>query len=194
MASLEEIEEAVIAADGAGSGEIILLHCVSGYPSPASEANLRSITDLANRFGKVIGLSDHSLGTGVAITAVGLGASVIEKHVTLDRHGGGPDDAFSLEPDELKALCMGVREAWEALGSVERSLKPSEAGPNKHRRSLYVVEDVVAGDFFTEQNVRSIRPAMGIPPKHLPDILGKRAGCDIQRGTPMAFDLVGDGS
>jgi pseudaminic acid synthase len=192
MASLNEIEEAVVAAENVGSGEIVLLHCVSGYPSTASEANLRSIADLANRFGKIVGLSDHSLGTGIAITAVGLGASVIEKHVTLDRLGGGPDDAFSLEPDELKALCNGVREAWTALGSVERVLKPSEIGPNKHRRSLYIVEDVRAGDLFTEQNIRSIRPAMGIAPKHLAHILGKRARCDIPRGTPMTFDYVSD--
>lgn len=192
MANLKEIGEAVAAARGAGTGGLVLLHCVSGYPTPAEEANLRTIPDLASRFGAQVGLSDHTLGTGVATAAVALGATVIEKHFTLARADGGPDAAFSLEPAELKALAEGCRTAWAALGEVHYGLEGSESANVIFRRSLYATEDIKAGEAITERNVRSIRPGYGLAPKHLPGILGRSAARDIPRGTPMDLDLLAD--
>ena len=190
MASLDDIDDAVKAATNAGAGGVILLHCVSGYPTPVEQANLRAMVELKARYGTFIGLSDHSMGISVPLAAVALGATVIEKHVTLDRSAGGPDDAFSLEPDELSALCKGAREAWQAMGSSERKLKPSEDGSQKHRRSLYVVADIKKGEALTEKNIRSIRPANGLAPKHYRAVLGQRAKTDIDFGTPLSFDLI----
>ena len=190
MASLREIEEAVAAARRGGTGDVVLLHCVSGYPTPAGEADLRTIPDLAARFEAPVGLSDHTLGIGVAAAAVALGAAVIEKHVTLARADGGPDAAFSLEPVELKALVEACRSAWEALGEASYSLKGSEAGNVIFRRSLYAVADIAAGEAVTPHNVRSIRPGYGLAPKHLPEILGRRAAKDIPRGTPIDWILL----
>ena len=190
MANLEEIGEAMETARRHGSGEIVLLHCISGYPTPAEEANLRTLPDLAERFDAVAGLSDHTLGPEVPIAAVALGAHVIEKHFTLGRADGGPDAAFSLEPQELKQLCESCRITWKALGQVDYSRKPSEEGNAAFRRSLYVVEDITAGEPFTEHNLRAIRPGFGLPPKHLTKLLGRPASSDIKRGTPMAWDLV----
>ena len=190
MADLEEIGEAMETARRHGSGEIVLLHCISGYPTPAEEANLRTLPDLAERFDAVAGLSDHTLGPEVPIAAVALGAHVIEKHFTLGRADGGPDAAFSLEPQELKQLCESCRITWKALGQVDYSRKPSEEGNAAFRRSLYVVEDITAGEPFTEHNLRAIRPGFGLPPKHLTKLLGRPASSDIKRGTPMAWDLV----
>ncbi len=192
MASLEEIGEAVDAARRGGCREIVLLHCVSGYPTPPDEANLRTIADLAWCFDATVGLSDHTLGTAVATTAVALGAAVIEKHVTLRRADGGPDAAFSLEPGELKTLCENCRTAWAALGHVSYDRAPSEAGNTVFRRSIYAVEDIADGDAFSPRNVRSIRPGYGLAPKHLPAILGKRAAKPIQRGTPLTWDVVAE--
>ena len=193
MASLAEIEEAVAAARRGGTDEIVLLHCVSGYPTPAGEADLRTIPDLAARFGVPVGLSDHTLGVGVAAAAVALGACVIEKHVTLARADGGPDSAFSLEPAELKSLVEACRSAWEALGAASYSLKGSEAGNTMFRRSLYAVADIAAGETITTANVRSIRPGHGLAPKHLPALIGRRAVRAIARGTPFDWSLVEGG-
>lgn len=193
MANLEEIGEALDTARRGGCRELVLLHCVSGYPTPVEEANLMTIADLAERFGVAVGLSDHTLGTAVATTAVALGASVIEKHVTLRRADGGPDAAFSLEPAELTTLCEDTRNAWAALGRVSYERAPSEAGNATFRRSLYVVEDVAEGETLTAGNVRSIRPGHGLAPKHLPDILGRRAATAIKRGTPLDWTMLEPG-
>lgn len=190
MANLDEIDEAVSAARDGGAKEIVLLHCISGYPTPPEEANLRRIGRLAERFDCVIGLSDHTLGTDVAVAAVALGARVIEKHVTLRRADGGPDAEFSLEPPEFARLVGGVRTAFAALGTADYGRAGSEAGNAAFRRSLYVVCDIAAGETFTEQNVRSIRPGHGLAPKHLPEVLGRRAVRPVSRGTPFSLDLV----
>jgi N-acetylneuraminate synthase len=190
MADAAEIGEAVAAAREAGCHEIALLHCVSGYPTPAEEANLRTIPDIAARFGCVVGLSDHTLGIAVSVSSVALGARIIEKHFTLARADGGPDAAFSLEPAEMKSLVEGCRTAFEALGRANYSRAPSERNNVVFRRSLYVVKDIESGGLFTSENVRSIRPGFGLPPKHLPDILGRTARRMVARGTPLDWDLI----
>ncbi|WP_205944559.1 pseudaminic acid synthase [Pelagibius litoralis] len=190
MANLDEIDEAMETARAHGSGEIVLLHCISGYPTPPEEVNLRTLSDLTKRFGAVSGLSDHTLGPEVPIAAVALGAHVIEKHFTLHRADGGPDAAFSLEPQELQQLCETCRTTWAALGQAGYARKPSELGNAAFRRSLYVVEDIAAGQPFTEKNLRAIRPGHGLPPKHLRDFLGKPAKNAIKRGTPLSWDLL----
>ncbi len=190
LANLDEIEEALAAARQGGARDIVILHCVSGYPTPAGDANLRTILDLAARTGVQVGLSDHTMGTAVSTAAVALGATMIEKHVTLARADGGPDSAFSLEPPELATLVADCRTAWQALGEPTYSLKGSETGNVGFRRSLYVVADIPQGAELTAENVRSIRPGHGLAPKHLPDVLGRRAAVAISRGTPLAWDLV----
>jgi N-acetylneuraminate synthase len=190
MATADEITEAVTAAREAGAGGIVLLHCVSGYPTPADEANLTRIRALAAEYDCPIGLSDHTLGTDVAIAATALGAAVIEKHVTLARADGGPDAAFSLEPHELAALVRGVRTAYAALGQADYGRAASEQPNMMFRRSLYAVKDIAAGEVLTAENVRSIRPGYGWAPKHLSNMLGRRARLAISRGTPMSFDLI----
>jgi N-acetylneuraminate synthase len=190
IASLGEIGEAVEAARATGSREIALLHCTSGYPTPPEDSNLRTIPNLADAFGVVAGLSDHTPGTAVPVAAVVLGASLIEKHFTLRRADGGPDAAFSLEPEELTELVANCRTAWTALGKVNYELEASEKGNKTFRRSLYAVKDIPAGAPLTTENVRSIRPGYGLPPKHLPEILGRRAGRAIARGTPLSWSLL----
>jgi N-acetylneuraminate synthase len=190
MASLGEIEEAVDSARGAGCRELLLLHCVSGYPTPAQDCNLRTIGHLAAAFGVPVGLSDHTLGTAVAVAAVAQGACMVEKHFTLARADGGPDAAFSLEPDELARLAADCRSAAAALGDVRRGRAPSEEKGAVFRRSLYVVKAVRAGECLTRDNVRSIRPALGLPPKYLPQVLGRRARGDLAAGTPLAWTLI----
>ena len=190
MASREEIGEAVAAARRGGCADLALLYCVSGYPTPAAEANLRTMPDLAERFGTVVGLSDHTLGIGVAVASVALGAAIIEKHVTLCRADGGPDSGFSLEPHELAALCAGCRDAHAALGAVRYGDKASETTSKLHRRSIYAVTDIAAGEALTARNVRSIRPGFGLAPKHMPEILGRTAARAIPRGTPISWDLL----
>jgi N-acetylneuraminate synthase len=190
MADLGEIAEAVRAFQAAGGRELALLHCVSGYPTPVGESNLRTIPHLAAAFDAVVGLSDHTLGIEVPVAAVALGAALVEKHVTLRRADGGPDAAFSLEPEELSALCAGSHNAWLALGHISYEQQASEKGNLALRRSLYAVTDIAAGSTFSEANIRSIRPGYGLPPKYLPDILGKRAARAIARGTPLSFDLI----
>jgi pseudaminic acid synthase len=185
LASLGEIEEAVGAFRAAGGSQLVLLHCISAYPAPADEMNLAAIPHLASTFGVPVGLSDHTLGTVVASASVALGAVAIEKHVTLRRADGGPDSAFSLEPDELRRLVDDCRIAAAAVGRVDFERTSSEAGNAIFRRSLYVVADIAAGELLTESNVRSIRPGYGMPPKHLPRVLGRRARHDLHRGTPL---------
>ncbi len=193
MASLQEIEETLAVARDAGASEIVILHCVSSYPAPASQANLRTIPDLAQRFNVAVGLSDHTLGIGVAVASVALGAVVVEKHVTLRRADGGPDAAFSLEPEELTALVDECSDAYAALGSADYNLLSSEKQSHAFRRSVYVVENVAAGEVFTKQNIRRIRPGLGLPPRCYDDVLGKRASSDLLRGTALSWDMVEGG-
>jgi pseudaminic acid synthase len=190
MADEQEIGEAVEAARSAGCGELALLHCVSGYPAPAADYNLRTITDMQQRFGVVIGLSDHTLDNTTALASVALGASIIEKHFTLDRNGGGPDDSFSLEPPELAALCRDSRIAWEALGRVDYGRKPSEQGNVKFRRSLYFVKPLRAGDAVTADAVRSVRPGYGLAPKYLDQVVGRKLRRDVDYATPVSWDVL----
>ncbi|MBM3527040.1 MAG: pseudaminic acid synthase [Alphaproteobacteria bacterium] len=194
MADDVEIGEALAAARDGGCRELLLLHCVSGYPTPVEEANLHTIGELSKRFGAAVGLSDHTLGIEVPIAAVALGAVAIEKHVTLDRSAGGPDAAFSLEPAELAQMVRGVRAAALALGRAGFERKPSEQANVQFRRSLYVVKDIPVDGVLTEENVRSIRPGFGLPPKHWPEVLGRRARRALRRGEPLQFDMIEDAS
>ena len=190
MATLAEIEEAIGAARAAGAKEIALLRCTSSYPASADEMNLRSIPDLAERFGLPVGLSDHAPGIAVSVAAVALGASLIEKHLTLSRADGGPDAAFSMEPQEFRSLVEAVRSAEVSLGHVQYGPTEHERRTLPFRRSLFVVRNVKKGEMFTEDNVRSIRPADGLHPKHLPEVVGRRAACDIEQGTPVTWGLM----
>ncbi len=189
MADFEEIAEAIEAAREGGCKELAVLHCVSGYPAPAEDYNLHTIPDMIERFGLVTGLSDHTLDNITAITSVALGASIIEKHFTLDRSGGGPDDSFSLEPAELAALCQGTKTAWSALGRVDYGRKSSEQGNVKFRRSLYFVKDMKAGDVITADCVRSVRPGFGLAPSHLDMLLGRRTTRAVTRGTATSWEF-----
>ena len=192
MASLAEIEEAVSAARKAGATQICLLKCTSSYPAPPEHANLLTLVDLAERFGVPVGLSDHTLGCETAISAVALGACIIEKHFTASRSTPGPDSAFSLEPDEFHDMVRAIRNAERSLGSIHYGATASELAMLKFRRSLFVVADVKAGEMFTEKNVRSIRPADGLHPRHLPEVLGRKSALDVRRGTPLKWEMVAD--
>jgi N-acetylneuraminate synthase len=185
MADADEIQEAIDAAHEGGCKQLAVLHCVSGYPAPAEDYNLRTIPDMIERFGLVTGLSDHTLDNTTAITSVAMGACIIEKHFTLDRSGGGPDDSFSLEPAEMAALCKGAKTAWSALGRVDYGRKSSEQGNVKFRRSLYFVNDLPEGAVVTLSDVRSVRPGYGLHPKYLNDLVGKRLNQAVQRHTPI---------
>jgi pseudaminic acid synthase len=189
MADAREMGEALEAARSAGCRDLALLHCVSGYPAPAADYNLRTIEDMRRRFGVVIGLSDHTLDNATAIASVALGASLIEKHFTLDRRGGGPDDSFSLEPAEMAALCRDTLAAWQALGRVDYGRQPSEQGNAQFRRSLYFVKPLQAGQRVTEDAVRSVRPGFGLAPKHLDEVIGRTLARDVQFATPVSWDL-----
>jgi pseudaminic acid synthase len=191
MANLDEIGEAVRTARGNGCNEIVLLHCVSSYPAPDEQSNVRTVPDLAERFGVVSGLSDHTFGSAVAVASVALGGCVVEKHFTLRRADGGPDAAFSLEPEEFSTLVEDCKRAWRALGRATYDLQGCERGSIAFRRSIYVVRDIAAGEELTGENVRSIRPGYGLPPKHLPDVLGRRAARDLKRGDPLDWDALG---
>lgn len=190
MASLAEIDEAVTTLRENGTRELALLKCTSAYPAPPEEANLRTIPHLAQAFNCVAGLSDHTLGSAVAVGAVAVGARIIEKHFTLARADGGPDSAFSMEPDEFKQMVQAIRTVEKALGSVCYDLTPKQKESKGFRRSLFVVKDMAAGEVFTEENVRSIRPGYGLPPRFLPLVLGRRSSKPITRGTPLAFALL----
>jgi N-acetylneuraminate synthase len=163
---------------------------VSGYPAPAHDYNLRTIPDMIQRYGLVTGLSDHTLDNTTAITSVAMGASIIEKHFTLDRRGGGPDDSFSLEPAELVALCQGAKTAWESLGQVDYGRKSSEQGNVQFRRSLYFVKDMKAGDEIKSDCVRSIRPGFGLPPKLINEIIGKVVKHNVKTGESVRVKLI----
>lgn len=189
---LTEIEEAVTVARDAGCRDVALLHCVSGYPTPVEDCHLSTIMDMAFRFEAPVGLSDHTMGTVVPVAAVALGATIIEKHFTLSRADGGADAAFSLEPDELRALVRDCRTAWTALGRIHYGVKDSETLSRAMRRSLYVVADVPSGASLSERHVRSIRPGHGLPPKYLPEVLGRKTKTAISRGTPLSWDLLAD--
>ncbi len=190
MANADEIDEAVDAARAGGCRELALLHCVSGYPAPAADYNLRTLRDMIGRWGVVTGLSDHTLDNTTAIAAVALGAALIEKHFTLDRAGGGPDDSFSLQPAELAQLCQGAHTAWSALGQVDYGRKSSEIGNAQFRRSLYFVKPLKAGATITADAVRSVRPGYGLAPKNWDAVVGRRAARDIAINTPVAWDAL----
>lgn len=192
MANETEIGEAIEVALSHGCRSLVLLHCVSGYPAPAEHYNLRTMVDMAQRFKLPTGLSDHTLTNTTALTAIALGAVMVEKHFTLDRNGGGPDDSFSMEPRDLAALCEGAMSAWQSLGQVSYERSMDEQKNLVFRRSLYVVKNITKGECFTPENVRSIRPGYGLAPKCLPAILGKPATCDIEAGSRMAWDYVGE--
>lgn len=191
MATQTEIEEAVRTARDAGCRDLILLKCTSSYPASPAESNLETIPRLRSLFGCEVGLSDHTLGIGAAIASVSLGATVIEKHVTLSRAEGGVDAAFSLEPVELKQLILETRAAWQAKGSVHFGPTEDEHRSLVFRRSLYVCEDLEVGDPLTPENLRAIRPGLGLPPKFVDQLLGRRVSKRVKRGTPMSWDLVG---
>ena len=174
LASAGEIDEAIAAARSVGCKQLAILHCVSGYPAPASDYNLRTITDMYQRFGIVTGLSDHTISNITALASVSLGSSIIEKHFTLNRFGGGADDSFSMEPEDLAALCRDSRTAWEAMGVISYERKSSEIENIKFRRSLYFVKDLNAGDVITRDSIRSVRPGYGLPPKFLNSVIGMR--------------------
>jgi len=190
MATLSEIDEAVRTAREAGATQIALLKCTSAYPAPAEEMNLRTILHLAQAFGVPAGLSDHTLGIAVPVAAVALGACIVEKHFTLSRDVAGPDSAFSLEPHEFKAMVEAIRVAEQALGTVRYDVTDQEAASRVFRRSLFVVRDIKAGETFTRDNVRSIRPGDGLHTRYLDAVLGRRASRNVKHGTPLSWDLV----
>ena len=190
MADAEEIQEAIDTAREGGCKDLVILHCVSGYPAPAADYNLRTLVDMQQRFEVPVGLSDHTLDNTTALASVALGACIIEKHVTLDRNAGGPDDSFSLEQAELQALCQDSKAAWSALGQVDYGRKASEQGNVKFRRSLYFVKDIKAGEIITSEHVKSIRPGFGLAPKYLDHVLGKQVKQNIERGHKVTMDMI----
>ena len=190
MANLGEINDAVRTARENGCDQLVLLHCVSSYPAPDETTNLRTIPHLGEAFGCVPGLSDHTMGSAVAVASIALGGAVVEKHFTLRRADGGPDSAFSLEPEEFSALVEDCKRAWRALGRVSYDLQGCEKGNIVFRRSLYVVGDVAAGEPLTKENVRSIRPGYGLAPRHLPAVLGRPAARALKRGERLAWDML----
>jgi len=190
IATLTDIQEAVNACKRMGNSQIALLKCTSAYPAPLEEVNLKTIPDMAEKFKIVIGLSDHTLGISVPVASVALGAKIIEKHFTLSRSLGGPDAAFSLEPEEFKAMVKAVREVEKALGDVCYELTEKMRKNRQFSRSLFIINNIKAGEVFTEKNVRSIRPGYGLHPRYLKKILGRRATQDIERGTPLEWSLM----
>jgi len=192
MATREEIDEAVQTLRRSGAAQVALLKCTSAYPSPADEANLRTLEELTRCYRVPVGLSDHTLDLAVPVAAVALGASIVEKHLALSRAAGGCDAAFSLEPEEFRAMVRAVRTAHQALGTVHFGGTSQESLSRRHRRSLFAVQDIKAGEPFTRENVRSIRPADGLHPRHLDEILGRPARCDLLRGTPLRWEHVGE--
>ena len=190
MASEAELEESVAAFREAGGGELVLLKCTSAYPALPEDMNLMTIPYLREKFGVPVGLSDHTMGSEVALAAVALGAQVVEKHFCLDRSVPGPDSAFSMEPEEFRKMVDGIRVVEKALGKVNFFLTEKQRESAVFRRSLFVVRDMEQGELFSEENVRSIRPGHGLHTRHLADVLGSKSACSIQRGTPLALDMV----
>ncbi|MAE21966.1 MAG: pseudaminic acid synthase [Pseudomonas sp.] len=192
MANLEEIEDAVRTIKENGCKELVVLHCISSYPSPIDQANLATIPDIASKFDCLSGLSDHTMGTVVSVASIALGACVIEKHFTLDRNDKGPDSEFSLEPHELKKLCEETKAAWQAIGEAGYERKPAEKENVKFRRSIYFVKDIKTGEKITEEHIKRIRPGFGLAPKHFEELLGKTVKADIKRGTATSWDLLNE--
>lgn len=188
MATEEEIVEAVEAARSAGGKDLVLLHCISSYPAPMEQANIRQMPELARRFGTLPGLSDHTMGTTASVAAVALGACVIEKHFTLSRADKGPDSEFSLEPVELERLCKDTNDAWLSLGKTGYQRQTAEEGSKVFRRSVYFMRDLPAGSIVGTADIRRIRPALGLAPKHFDSLLGKRLKVAVQHGTPTSWD------
>jgi N-acetylneuraminate synthase len=191
MASVAELDETVRAAREAGCTQLVLLKCTSTYPATPENSNILTIPHMRELFSCEIGLSDHTMGTGAAVAAVALGATLIEKHFTLSRADGGVDSAFSMEPEEMHRLVVETGRAWQALGSVSYGVLDAEKPSIQFRRSLYVVKDLKAGDMLTRDNVRAIRPGLGLPPKHLQNILGRSVKQDVKRGTALHWELLG---
>jgi N-acetylneuraminate synthase len=189
MATIAELDETVRTARECGCRDIVLLKCTSTYPATAENTNLMTIPHMRELFGCEVGLSDHTLGMGAAVASVALGASVIEKHFTLSRADGGVDSAFSLEPQEMKSLVKETERAWQALGEVQYGPMEAERKSMVFRRSLYIAEDMKADDILTKDNVRSIRPGHGLPPKYLDVVLDKKVNRDVKKGTPVSWDL-----
>ena len=190
MASLSEIDEALATLRGESENDVALLKCTSAYPAPVEAANLRTIPNLSETFGVISGLSDHTLGIAVPVTAVALGACVIEKHLCLERCRGGPDAGFSLEPAEFQEMVRSVRAASSALGRVQYGCQPHEVPSRVFRRSLFVVRPIRSGELLTADNVRSIRPGHGLPPNQFERVLGRRAARDLPAGTPLSWDDI----
>ena len=190
MAAEQEIAEAVDACRSAGCTDLVLLHCISSYPAPIDQANIRQVAELGRRFEVVSGLSDHTLGTTASVAAVALGACVIEKHFTLSRADKGPDSDFSIEPDELQRLCREAHDAWQALGQVGYDRQLVEAGSKVFRRSIYFVRDLRAGSVIGPEDIRRIRPGMGLAPKYYEMLLGKKVSKDVTKGTPVSWELL----
>jgi len=190
MADQNEIQESINAAREGGCKDLAILQCVSSYPAPAEDYNLRTISNMQKKFNVVAGLSDHTINNTVAITSIALGASIIEKHVTLDKNGGGVDDSFSLEFKELRELCLEVKTAWESLGKVDYGKKSSESENIKFRRSLYFVKDLEAGGIITRKHIKSIRPGYGLESKYIEDVIGIRVNNSVKRGSPVPSDII----
>jgi N-acetylneuraminate synthase len=194
MASIAELDETVRAAREAGCRDLVLLKCTSTYPTTPENSNILTIPHMRDLFGCEVGLSDHTLGIGVSVASVALGAGVIEKHFTLARADGGVDSAFSMEPEEMAALVRETRQAWLALGQISYGQTPAETKSMVFRRSLYVTEDLQPGDLLTPTNLRAIRPGGGLPPKYIDELLGSRVRCAVKRGTPASWSLIRDRS
>lgn len=190
IATPDDIQLALDACKRVGNEDVTLLHCVSAYPAPMELVNLRTMIDMATRYGVRVGLSDHTMGADVAIAAVALGATMVEKHFILDRAIGGPDAAFSMQQDEFTAMVQSIRNVEKALGTVAYKLDPSAVKGREFSRSLYVAEDMKAGDIITEENVRSVRPGYGLAPKYFPEILGKRVNRDLKKGERMSLEYI----
>ncbi len=190
MANLDEIQDAVNACQESGCNNLALLHCVSGYPAPSADYNLNTVTDIKNKFNLITGLSDHTLNNITAIASIPLGVSIIEKHFTLDRNGGGPDDSFSLEPDDLKDLCESTYIAWKSLGKIDYDRKSSEMDNIKFRRSLYFIKSLKKGDLITKKHIKSIRPGFGVSPKYIDKVIGKYAQTHIEKGTAVTKNYI----
>lgn len=192
MANFEEIEEMVEAARSSGCKDLILLHCISSYPAPLDQSNLYTIPDMRERFGVQIGLSDHTITNTASVVASALGATFIEKHFILDRNEKGPDSEFSIEPNDLVALCRDTKDAWLSLGNVSYDIKPAEDINIRFRRSIYFVKDISAGDVITIEHIKRIRPGFGLPPKFEKQLLGKTVKVDVKRGTATSWELINE--
>ncbi len=191
MASIAELDETVRAAQDAGCNELILLKCTSTYPATAENTHIRTIPHMRELFNCEVGLSDHTLGVAVSLASIALGATVIEKHFTLDRADGGVDSTFSMEPDEMSSLVQESERAWQALGRIRYGATEAEKKSMAFRRSIYIVENVKAGDVLTSENLRCIRPGLGLPPKYYEMLLGRKINQDVKKGTPMKWELIG---